>query len=245
MKFSKGIFMAMGLMASLLLLNSCDSNNDYIIVQRPTALVTVYPDGPDAFTMQLDDSTTLFPSNMKASPYGNKKVRALVNYTVDPDFCGDNCMSVHVNWIDSIRTKQPVVSMGSSDDDAKAYGNDPIEIVRDWVTVAEDGYVTLRIRTLWGGKATHIVNLVGGVNKDNVCEFDLRHDARGDVNGTVGDALIAFDLNSFWTDHSKEVKIKLNWLSFSGKKSIELPLKMHAVSSETVADAPSLLRRIE
>lgn len=245
MKFSKGLLVAMGMAVSLLLLHSCDSNNDYVIVRRPTALVTVYPDGPDAFTMQLDESTTLFTSNMKASPFGNKKVRALVNYTVEPDFIGDNCQRVHVNWIDSIRTKQPVVSLGNSDDDAKAYGNDPIEIVRDWVTVAEDGYVTLRIRTLWGGTATHIVNLVGNVNKDNVYEFDLRHNAQGDVNGTVGDALIAFDLNSLWADHPKEVKIKINWLSFSGTKSIELPLKMHPVSSENIADAPSLLRRIE
>ena len=76
------------------------------------------------------------------------------------------------------------------------FGNDPIEIVRDWVSVAEDGFVTLRIRTLWGGTTKHVINLVSGVNKDNVYEFDLRHNAQGDTNGRMGDALIAFDLNS-------------------------------------------------
>ena len=129
--------------------------------------------------------------------------------------------------------------------DAKAFGNDPIEIVRDWVSVAEDGYVTLRIRTLWGGITKHVINLVSGVNKDNVYEFDLRHNAQGDTNGRMGDALIAFDLNSLWKKHPKELKIKLNWLSFSGKKSAELSLKMHTVTSVYNAETPSFLHRIE
>ena len=102
--------------------------------------------------------------------------------------------------------------------------------MRDWVTVAEDGYLTLRLRTIWGG-GKHIINLVGGVNKDNVYEFDLRHNAQGDISGVLGDALIAFDLNSMWPDHPEEVKIKLNWKSFSGKKSMEFPLKMHSDKS--------------
>ena len=49
--------------------------------------------------------------------------------------------------------------------------------------------------------------------------------------GVLGDALIAFDLNSMWPDHPEEVKIKLNWKSFSGKKSMEFPLKMHSDKS--------------
>ncbi len=50
--------------------------------------------------------------------------------------------------MDSIRTKMPVVSAGENNDEK--FGNDPIEIVKDWVTIAEDGYLTLRIRTKWG-----------------------------------------------------------------------------------------------
>ena len=86
--------------------------------------------------MQLDESTSLVPTNMKASPFGDKKVRALVNYTIDERSYGGNQQSVYVNWIDSIRTKQPVMTQGSEEKNAKAFGNDPIEIVRDWVSVA-------------------------------------------------------------------------------------------------------------
>ncbi len=149
-------------------MNSCDYNDNNVVLRRPTALVTVYPSAPDGFFMQLDESTSLIPTNMKASPFGDKNVRALVNYTIEERSYGGNQQSVYVNWIDSIRTKQPVMTQGSEEKNAKAFGNDPIEIVRDWVSVAEDGYVTLRIRTLWGGITKHVINLVSGVNKDNV-----------------------------------------------------------------------------
>lgn len=245
MRIINKTILALGLISCVLSLNSCDTDNDNEFVQRPTALVTVYPTTSDGFTMQLDDSTSLVPTNMKASPFGEKKVRALVNYTMEERSNGGNSMNVYVNWIDSIRTKQPVATLGAEDKDVKEYGNDPIEIVRDWVSVAEDGYVTLRIRTLWGGTAKHIINLVSGMNKDNAYELDLRHNAQGDTNGRMGDALIAFDLNSLWKEQPKEVKIKLNWLSFSGKKSTELSLKMHSVPLTSNVEAPSLLHHIE
>ncbi len=229
--------LALGLMAALPVLNSCDTDSDYVDVRRPTALVTVYPGTSTGFTMQLDDKTTLVPTNMTASPFGEKHVRALINYT-EENATNGSIRNVHVNWIDSIRTKLPVETLG--EDDEKQYGNDPFEIVRDWVTVAEDGFLTLRIRTRWGaqlgGKATHVLNLVGGVNKDNVYEFDLRHNANGDTNGPqTGDALIAFDLNNYWTELPDNVKIKINWVSFSGEKSAEFSLKMHE-SSTTETD---------
>ena len=225
------------LTAGVLALNSCDANDeDNGVALRPTALVTVYPSSSEGLTLQLDDSTTIVPSNMKTSPFGEKEVRALVNYTVESMVLGKP-RSVYVNWIDSIRTKMPVVSQG--DDDEKIYGNDPIEIVRDWVSVAEDGYLTLRIRTLWSETATHVINLVGGVNKDNKYEFDLRQNAYGDTNGRMGDALIAFNLNSLWEDRPEKVKIKVNWTSFSGEKSTEFDLKMHN-STEVVSNSRRL-----
>ena len=133
------------------------------------------------------------------------------------------------------------MTQGSEEKNAKAFGNDPIEIVRDWVSVAEDGLCYAPYTHIVGGTTKHVINLVSGVNKDNVYEFDLRHNAQGDTNGRMGDALIAFDLNSLWKEHPKELKIKLNWLSFSGKKSAELSLKMHTVTSVYNAETPSFL----
>lgn len=203
------------------ILSSCTNNCDNIGLLQPTALVTVRPTGNGAFVLQLDNTTTLCPSNMKISPFGNKEVRALVNYT-DEGERGD-ARSVHINWIDSIRTKKPVPDLGIENDER--YGNDAIEIVKDWVTIAEDGYLTLRIRTQWGViNNKHYINLLTGVNPDDPYEVELRHDANGDVGGSMGDALIAFNLNDLPGKDGQNVKLKLNWKSFSGPKSAEFEL---------------------
>ena len=201
-------------------LSSCTSNDDMALMQ-PTALVTVRPSDSGTFTLQLDNTTTLYPTNMKSSPFGNKEVRALVNYT-DEGSRG-NTRNVHINWIDSIRTKNTVPDLGI-ENDAK-YGNDAIEIVNDWVTIAEDGYLTLRIRTQWGLlNNKHNINLLTGVNPDNPYEVELRHDANGDIGGSMGDALIAFNLNDLPRKDGQNVKLKLNWKSFNGPKSAEFEL---------------------
>ena len=138
--------LTMGLIVALMSFMSCNDDCSWDDVRRPTALVTVYPNGAEGFTMQLDDKTVLVPTNLKASPFGEKTVRALVNYE-DETATNGSYRNVKINWIDSIRTKNPVMTLG--DDDLKVYGNDPVEIMRDWVTVAEDGFLTLRLRTLW------------------------------------------------------------------------------------------------
>lgn len=212
----------LGLLVLICALQSCvDDDDDSMALQRPIALVTVCPTEGGAFTLQLDNKTTLYPSNMKSSPYGNKEVRALVNYTDDGN--EGNVRSVHINWMDSIRTKKPVPNLGTGND--AQYGNDAIEIVKDWVTIAEDGYLTLRIRTQWGKTNNkHCVNLLTGVNPDNPYELELRHDAKGDIGGSMGDALIAFNLNDLPGKDKQNVKLKLNWKSFSGRKSAEFDL---------------------
>ena len=215
--------LSMMMIVTSLSLVSCDDDDDCYADYLPTALVTVYPQGDDAFTMQLDDKTTLVPTNMKASPFGEKEVRALVNY-VEESSSNGSYRNVRANWIDSIRTKYPVMTTGN---DNSAYGNDPIEIVRDWVTVAEDGFLTLRIRTLWGlGQGPHIVNLVYGTEEGNVETLVLHHDAQGDTNGVMADGLIAFNLNKLY-EGRENVTLKLKWTSFSGPKSLDIPLSMH------------------
>lgn len=210
-------------------LSSCTNDDDNMTLLQPTALVTVRPTDSGAFTLQLDNTTVLYPSNMKSSPFGNKEVRALVNYT-DEGERGD-ARSVHINWIDSIRTKKPVTDLGI--ENYERYGNDAIEIVKDWVTIAEDGYLTLRIRTLWGmANNKHYINLLTGGNPEDPYEVELRHDANGDTGGSMGDALIAFNLNDLPGKDGQDVKLKLNWKSFSGPKSAEFELYLRSKEQE-------------
>ena len=73
---------SVAVLASVMIFQSCldDDDNDYYRYALPNALVTVKPVADNSFFMQLDDSTTLLPVNMKNSPYGEKEVRALVNF---------------------------------------------------------------------------------------------------------------------------------------------------------------------
>lgn len=134
-----------------------------------------------AFFLQLDDKTTLLPTNVKTSPFGDKEVRALMNYSEVDEASGEYTKAVHINWIDSILTKSIAPDLGEEND--KIYGTDPVEIVNDWVTLAEDGYLTLRFRTVWGGSQKHFVNLLLGQNPDNPYEVEFRHNAYGDTYG--------------------------------------------------------------
>lgn len=229
----------------LMMLPSCTNDDDSPELLRPTALVTVCPNSDGSFIMQLDNATQLVPTNLKTSPFGTKEVRALVNYTetnVSPQ--DKKVRNVEVNWLDSIRTKLPVETLGKQDE--IKYGNDPIEIVQDWVTVAEDGYLTLRIRTLWGSPhATHILNLVTGTNPEDPYELELRHDAKGDKNGRWGDALIAFNLNKLPRGDAGIAKIKLKWKSFTGDKSAKFEIKMRPLKQEIDANNIQYSRGIE
>lgn len=219
MKMKRFMVVAAGLMAMSLSLQSCLHDNDDYVDLRPTALVTVRPASDMTFTLQLDNETTLHPSNLTKSPYGAKEVRALVNYNEPVEV--DGKLQVHVNWMDSIRTKKPVASL----EDNSKFGNDPVEIVKDWVTVAEDGYLTLRVRTVWGRpNLKHELNLLTGTNPENPYELELRHNAFGDVWGEWGDSLIAFNLNDLPVTDSQTVTIKLKWNSFTGPKSQEFEL---------------------
>ena len=111
--------------------------------------------------------------------------------------------------------------------------------------VAEDGYITLRIRTIWGNGSKHEINLVTGTNKDNVYELTLRHNANGDLQGRYADALVAFDLNSLYKNHGDKVKLRLNWQSFSGKKSLDVSLKMHSAKTKVMEERLPMCSRID
>ncbi|MDO5105016.1 NigD-like protein [Capnocytophaga sp.] len=223
MNTSKFSMLTVGLL--VFAFQSCLKNSDIEPTPLPSAVVTVRPQTDGTFFLQLDDSTKLQPTNLKTSPY-RKEVRALVSYKTEEADKKARVRNVHINWIDSIRTKKPVPNLGA--ENTAKYGNDPIEVVQDWTTVAEDGYLTLRVRTQWSRtRVRHALNLVTNVNPNDPYEFELRHDAKGDVGGTMGDVLIAFNLNELPNKpDTGKVKLKLKWKSFSGDKSREFNLQL-------------------
>lgn len=225
-------FMLVGILFTSFTFQSCSNDDDDYSKAYPNALVTVKSLSDSSCYLQLDDNSTLKPVNLSKSPFGTKEVRALVNYTETTDNPGTYTKAVNVNWIDSIRTKMTVPTQGSDND--KKFGNDPIEIMKDWVTIVEDGYLTLRFRTLWGGYTVHYINLLTGVNPENPYDVELRHNANGDTSTREGDGLIAFNLKDLPDTGGKTVKLKINWKSFSGNKSVEFDFCSRKTTTSTI-----------
>lgn len=203
-------------MAVLTFPSCLDENENPYDVMVPNALVTLKTDATDGtFFMQLDDSTTLHPTNLKESPFGPKEVRAFVNYSQETTTSRNSRYDIHVNWMDSIRTKNMDIHLGS-ETNALTYGNDPLEIVNDWTTVVEDGYMTLRFRTQSGMGNIHHLHLVKG---DTPYEVFLYHHAEPSLVEHVADGIIAFRLNDLPDTEGKTVDLTLRWKSYNGEKS--------------------------
>lgn len=187
-----------------------------------TALVTVKPNADNTSVyLQLDDNTALLPVNISSSPFGNEEVRALTSYRKAKDSemkaVGTTMQQVYVNYLDKILTKDTAENLGA-EQNAITYGIDPVEIVNDWVTIAEDGYLTLRFRTYWGGVSTHMVNLVYDGTEENPYHVTFYHNANNDVMGRLGDGLAAFRLSELPDTEGKTVDLTLEWNSFTGTK---------------------------
>jgi hypothetical protein len=200
-------------------LSSCDKddNIDYSKYYA-NSIVTVKTD-TKGLLLQLDDSTTIRPTNIQKSPFKNSEVRALCNITFDGSIIRGTENKAYVNWMDSVRTKNAIAYTSGM-----KLANDPLEVVDDWTTVVEDGYITVRFRTYFGVK-THVFNIVTGANAKNPYEIVLTHNADGELSGNVGDGIIAFNLSSLPSTNGKYVPITLKWNSFSGEKTTTFKFK--------------------
>ena len=220
MKKLKNLLAVAAIVLSSSLFQSCGTDEDYyyILPNYPNALVTVKNAADSTIFLQLDDFTTVYPVNVRESPYGGKEVRALVNFTpCNADPHGHNG-AVFINWMDSILTKPAVPGTGSESDDE--YGSDPVEIVNDWLT---------------------------GVNPDDPYEVEFRHDAEGDDERKWGDGLVAFSLKDLPDTEGKTVTLKLRWQSYSGTKQANFKFcsRKTTESANLLHGSPKFVTEIE
>lgn len=206
--------------AACMMLTSCSFDDDdtynYDNYYNANALVTVKRSTAGVTYLQLNDSTTLLPTNTASTLFGGKEVRALVNYRSSNEQHDGFSKAISVVWIDSIRTKS-VVELTPQ---IQAMADNPLEIVNSWITCLEDGYLTLQICTYWGTPAkAHRMELVAGTNAENPYELVLRQDAQGDLTGTWNSSIIAFRLDKLPANIKNGQEITLKWTSYSGTKT--------------------------
>ena len=203
-------FAGLSLMAGTLALQSCSDDLDDGGQMMMNAMVTVKPNADNtAVTLQLDDYTVLHPENLQKSPFGTKEVRARACL----DYKDSQKQHVDVVWLDSVLTKRLTKNLGNEEENRKAYGNDPLNILNDWITVAEDGYLTLHFATVFGNGAQHKLNLVHRDDVNTPYYFTLYHDAQGDFTGLEQDGIVAFKLYDLpaLQEIDQPVQITLEW----------------------------------
>ena len=221
MKKLKTLMLLMAVMLTAVSLQSCDDDDDCYPAFNLATVTLKAPraDGSKWF-MQLDDSTVIYAKNIASHPYDNKELRAYIRYNeLQRDMASSKFpyeYSANILTIDTILTKKmdPMV-----ENMAGEYGNDPVEVVNSWETVAEDGYMNIRFRTRFGYNGKHRVTLVHRTDVEDPYTVEFIHNANGDTNGQVADGMVAFRLDDCFNEGDKPIEITLKWNSYSGEKS--------------------------
>jgi len=195
------------------------------------AVVTVKGTGSEQCYFQVDEGTIAVPENISKNPYG-KEVRAFTLYLDKGEAKGAQAgmkyRNVKVAYLDSILTKKPAPNLGEKQND-EVYGTDPIDIYNSFMTVVEDGYVTLKFCAKWGYSTPlpdryHTINLVRDTKKDDPYYFELRHNYCKDIEAPMGyyrDGVVAFNIKDILAKETKSTyDITLSYISHYGTKTI-------------------------
>lgn len=166
-----------------------------------TAIVTVKQSATGRIFFQLDDDYRLFPENY-TEPF-TRQCRIICGISVRE---GTNVCSL--DWMDYLQE-------GTVQNTPAEIG-DGVDILDDWMTSVEDGYLTLHYSTYWGQVSPHTLLLVSGENPDDPYEVRLVHLRNGDEARTQADALIYFDLASLPPTGGNGHTFTLNWKDGAG-----------------------------
>jgi hypothetical protein len=174
-----------------------------------SAIVSVRtaPDGTVYF--QVDDNTRLLPLG-NTDPYRGLE-RIFCGLMIYADQVPEYGYRAAVLWYEALDkgAVSAVVPVG---------GDDPLDILSDWMTSCEDGYLTLHYETWWGDTAVpHAFTLVTGLNPDDPFEVTLRHDAKGDGRREKADSVVYFDLQSLPDTGDEDKTLTLKWKNSEGK----------------------------
>lgn len=245
MKTLKTFMMLFGLLLGSTTFYSClDTDDSYseFWKDKSEAIVTIKPLSDNSYYMQLDDSTTMIPTNNYV-PENLKEIRAYIIYKDEPEKkVPDYDKAVELVRLDTLLTKAIAPDLGTSENDSY-YGNDPLALVANspWTNLRlgawiEDGYITFHfILQRNDDTVKHFLNLVQ-TNSADPYELEFRHNAYGDYNpySESVPGLVSFKLDKLPDTEGKTIKLKIKYKSSvtNDYRTVELDYK----SKETVKE---------
>ena len=122
------------------------------------------------------------------------------------DFCTD---AILVEWASPL-------DMGEIRFEMHALAGDPVDILMDWITTLEDGFLTLHYSIQASGKVKHDFSLYPSVEPNT---YLLVHDANRDIKGTQTDGIVCFDVSGLLPDtEGKTVELHLDYIDLNNTK---------------------------
>ena len=175
------------------------------------AILTVKKTPTDSVYFQLNDSTTIYAANYQNNY--SRMERVYCDITVTNKKVGRFNYTGTINWLEPL-------DEGKVTSDSTVPGSDGLDILNDWMTGVEDGYLTLHYSTWWGSNPVqHDFYLVTGVNPSDPYEVELRQNANGDKKAEEGDSLVCFDINSLPDTGGQYKTLTLKWTTSGGSAS--------------------------
>ena len=177
-----------------------DAPQDAAAIQEFRAIVTVKQDASGTIYFQLDDNTVLFPYNYNMPFNGMERI-----------ICGlavaNGANECHVQWMDFLEKGDISYTQDAIDDG--------LDIIDDWMTSVEDGFLTIHYNAWWGnGTNPHLLLVKPSAN---TYELTIVHQMNGDEPLEKADALVYFDINDILPDTEGTYKdLTIKWKSIEG-----------------------------
>ena len=122
------------------------------------------------------------------------------------DFCTD---AILVEWASPL-------DVGEIRYDMQARGGDPVDILMDWITSLEDGFLTLHYSIPASGSVKHDFSIYPGVETNT---YRLVHEANGDSKGSLTDGIVCFDVSGVLPDtEGKTMELHLDYIDLNNTK---------------------------
>ena len=184
--------------------DDAQGNPDVADFAEYSAIVTVKQNSAGSVFFQLDDDTRLFPTNYSQPYNGMQRIMCGLR-----EYRQNRC---DILWMDFLEKGELVEAAAWNGE------SDGADILSDWMTSVEDGFLTVHYSAWWGeGDVEHTLRLVSGKNPDNPYELWFCHDSNGDTSSGKGDALVYFDINSLPSTGGDYVILTLKWQNCAGE----------------------------
>lgn len=171
------------------------------------AVVTVKQDTDGTVFFQLGDEERLFPVPSYDFSRQERVMTSLTVYAEEVPLYGH---TARVNWAEPLEQGPIMYTLDAT-------YNDGLDVVEDWISSVEDGYLTVHYNTWWGETSLHHdLALVPGPGP---MDLTLIHTANGDSKDVYSDGIVYFDINGQLPQTDTYKTLTLHWTDTKGRSA--------------------------